>query len=121
MDANSPSAPQANDAEEVPMQNAAELYTSELEEKILYGLSIYRFLNPSMLHVFLGTSTPVALWKNEVLRKLLEEGRVVSVTFTLTSPAGRSQTYEVLHLPENEYIPPSITQEPQVGLDEVAA
>jgi|SRR5882724_6426181 len=91
------------------MQEAAVVYTDELEEKILFGLSIYKFVSPTMLHTFLGTSTPVDLWKKQVLAKLLADGRVLLTTITLTSPAQRSQSYSVLHLPENEFTTPSAT------------
>jgi hypothetical protein len=92
----------AADATEV-LQAASNDYLDSLRQKILFGLRIYPYVNPSMLHVFLGTSTPSSLWKDLVLAGLIEEGLVVSETVTLTSPFDRSQSYTVLHLTENAY------------------
>jgi hypothetical protein len=85
---------------------AANEWAQNLREKILFGLSIYKFVSPTMLHVFLGTSIPSALWKDEVLTKLIEEGLVIQENVSLTSPLDRSQSYTVLRLAENAYIPP---------------
>jgi hypothetical protein len=85
---------------------AANEWAQNLREKILFGLSIYKFVSPTMLHVFLGTSTPSALWKDEVLAKLIEDGLVVQENIALTSPLDRSQSYTVLRLAENVYTPP---------------
>lgn len=92
---------------EEALTDSANEYLLLLEQKILYGLSIYRFVSPSMLHVFLGTSTPASLWKDQVLQRLIESGQVISENVTLTSPFDRSQSYTVLHLPENVYEPPA--------------
>lgn len=81
-------------------------YEIDLRQKILFGLSVYPFVSPSMLHVFLGTSTPSSIWKEQVLRQLLEEGVVVQEDVQLTSPAERSQTYTVLRLADRPYSPP---------------
>lgn len=91
---------------EEALRDSANEYLELLRQKILYGLSIYKFLSPSQLHVFVGTATPTSLWKEQVLEKLIEQGLVISKVVTLTSPFDRSQTYTVLHLPENPYTPP---------------
>lgn len=91
------------------LQESANAYMAQLREKILFGLSIYKYLNPSMLHVFLGTSTPSSLWKDQVLEQLLAEGAVVKTDIQLTSPSERSQSYTILHLPENKYSPPEVS------------
>lgn len=91
---------------EEALSDSANEYLAQLEQKILYGLSIYKFVSPTMLHVFLGTSTPASLWKDQVLQSLIASGQVISENVTLTSPFDRSQSYTVLHLPENVYTPP---------------
>ena len=99
-------------AAEEPVENvpqapdAAADYVRQLREKILFGLSVYHFLSPSMLHVFLGTATPASLWKDKILTELLEEGLVVKEDVQLTSPFERSQTYTILRLPDNKYKAP---------------
>lgn len=91
--------------------DAATKYKESLRSKILFGLSVYPFVNPSMLHVFMGTSTPTSIWKDEVLEELIQEGLVVKEDVQLTSPSERSQTYTVLHLAEREYTPPNVPPE----------
>jgi hypothetical protein len=89
-----------------------------LRDKILFGLTVYPALSPSMLHVFLGTATPKALWKDIVLEKLLLEGVVTKTEATLTSPYDRTQTYTVLHLTSNLYTPPAdANQTPDIEQD----
>lgn len=83
-------------------------YEIDLRQKILFGLSVYPFLSPSMLHVFLGTSTPTSIWKEQVLRQLLEDGLVVQEDVQLTSPSDRSQTYTILRLADRAYTPPAV-------------
>ena len=87
-------------------------YLRQLREKILFGLSIYKYVTPTMLHTFLGTSTPASLWKEVILAELLADGTVVSDTVTLTSPHDRQQTYTILHLPENVFVPPEDSSTP---------
>lgn len=101
--------------------DATSLYVEQLRAKILFGLSIYKFVNPSMLHVFLGTSTPSAIWKEQVLAQLIEEGLVISETISLTSAADRAQTYTVLHLPENVFVTPAEPCAPEATTDAQAA
>lgn len=79
-----------------------------LREKILFGLAVYPFLSPSMLHVFLGTATPKSLWKDVVLEALLKEGLVCKDEVTLTSPHDRTQTYTILRLADAVYITPRV-------------
>jgi hypothetical protein len=105
---------------DISREDAADTYLDQLEAKILFGLKVYPFLSPSMLHVFLGTSTPTALWKDQVLARLIEEGKVISTTVSLTSPFERSQTYTVLHLVSNVYplATSAATSDPQTGVQE---
>lgn len=84
----------------------AEEYTSQLREKILFSLSVYQYVSPSMLHVALGTSSPSALWR-QILTDLIAEGLVQETRIMLTTPSERNQTYAVLHLSSNSYTPPS--------------
>jgi hypothetical protein len=84
-------------------REAADSYMAQLREKIVFGLSMYPYLNPTMLHTFLGTSTPVSLWKDQVLAQLIEEGIVVQTNVSRLSPQQRTQTYSVLHLACNPY------------------
>jgi hypothetical protein len=103
------------------VRNAADEYAESLEAKILFGLSVYPYLSPSMLHVFLGTATPASLWKDTILARLLTEGQVVQEEIPLQSPAGRSQTYTILRLPNNVYKPPRVqeqTAEPREQVQE---
>ncbi len=81
-------------------------YSQKLQDKILFGLMIYPALSPSMLHVFLGTSTPTKVWK-AILQNLIATGVVVQEDITLTSPHDRVQSYTVLHLQSKPYDAPS--------------
>jgi hypothetical protein len=78
--------------------NAADEYAQTLRRKILFGLYVYPYMNPSMLHVFLGTATPKALWKDVILKELIQEGHVTEDSVQLTSPHDRTQTYTILRL-----------------------
>jgi hypothetical protein len=102
-----PAEPLPIPSEVVEANSAYEAMGDMLREKILFGLSIYPFLSPSMLHVFLGTATPKSIWKDVVLKALVEEGLVCSEEVTLTSPHDRTQTYNILRLAENTYTAPT--------------
>lgn len=72
-------------------------YLKELRTKILFGLHVYPHLSPSMLHVFLGTSTSTAVWK-PILNELIAEGLVCKDELPLETPYERNQTYTLLRL-----------------------
>lgn len=77
-------------------------YSQILREKILFGLKVYPYLMPTMMQVFLGTSTPTKVWK-PILEGLITEGLVGRQEVVLTSPYERIQTYTILHLTTNPY------------------
>ena len=80
-----------------------------IREQIIFALRVYKSLQPSMLHVALGTATPADLWKR-ILRELINEGVVQSTEVQLTSPRDRRQTYTILHLATNPYtLDPALT------------
>lgn len=85
-------------------------YGQLLRDKILFGLEVYPFVSPTMMHTFLGTATPSAIWK-EVLNHLIAEELVVKTEVRLTSPHDRVQSYTVLHLASKPYCVPT-THEP---------
>lgn len=90
---------------------AVDDYAIMLREKILFGLSIYRELSPTMLQVFLGTSTPSKVWK-PILDDLIAKGQIAKTNVPLESPHERSQNYTVLHLGTHIYIPPRVQTTP---------
>lgn len=87
---------------EVSVTDAMSDYEGRLREKILFGLRVYPFVSPTMLHNFLGTSTSARLWKS-ILQELVGEGLITRTEVQLTSPHDRVQTYSVLHLTTNLY------------------
>lgn len=88
--------------EDQGVQTNLENFAQMLREKILFGLQVYPYLSPTMLHVFLQTATPAGIWK-PILNELIVEGLVVSEEVTLTSPHERTQTYTILHLATTPY------------------
>ena len=80
-------------------------YTAMIREQILFSLKVWPYVSPSQLHVGLGTATPSNLWRM-VLDGLIEEGLVCKRQIKLISPRERNQTYTILHLACNDYIPP---------------
>lgn len=84
-------------------------------EKVLFGLSIYPVISPSMLHIFVGTAVPKSLWKDVILKELIQEGLVVQENITLTSPHDRVQTYTLLRLATTPYVAPADAQTEQAG------
>lgn len=103
--------PNIETAGELTPPNSQELddglagHVQMLREKILFGLGVYPYLSPTMLHTFLGTSTSTHVWK-PILNQLIAEGLVVSEEAKLTSPHERQQSYTILHLATNQYTPP---------------
>ena len=83
-------------------------YVSILREKILFGLTIYPAVSPTMLHTFLGTSTSTHVWK-PILNDLIGEGLVERTEVTLTSPHDRVQTYTIIHRTDKPYNKPAYT------------
>ena len=92
---------------------AFETQVKLLREKIIFGLTIYPALSPSMLHVFLGTAQPKSIWKDVVLEQLISDGVVVKADVALTSPNDRAQTYTVLHLTSKPYTSPTDSAAPE--------
>jgi len=78
-----------------------------IREKILFSLSVYKFLNASMLQVALGTANSPNVWR-KVLDELKSDGLVVEESITLTSPRDYTKAYNVIHLAENAFTPPVV-------------
>ena len=97
------------------IEEAVDAYALELREKILFGLAVYQAVSPTMLQVFLGTSTPTKLWK-PILKALEAEGKVCREEVPLTTPHDRVNSYTILHLPSNPYsVPTQFQANPQEG------
>lgn len=92
--------------EDTSLHKSLEDYTQLLREKIIFGLQVYPYLSPTMLHVFLGTAVSTHVWK-PILNDLIVEGVVQKDEVQLTSPHDRVQSYTVLHLTTNPYIQPA--------------
>lgn len=71
--------------------------------KILYALEIFPFINASMIHMGIGTSTSTSLWK-PILNDLINEGLVQETVVNAKSPLDRNQLHTVYHLPKNLYV-----------------
>lgn len=71
--------------------------------RILHALEVFPFISGSMIHIALGTSTSVTLWK-PILADLIARGEVCELAVRVKTPAARNQTYTLYHLPGNEYI-----------------
>jgi hypothetical protein len=99
----------SNDA----LTEAFEAQVKILREKMLFALTIYPALSPSMMHVAVGTNSPKSIWKDEILETLIEEGLIIRREVKLTTPRERNQTFTVLHLAGIEYNPPACDQEDQ--------
>lgn len=87
----------ASDVEHTKPIDSLVVYEEQLREKIIFGLSVYPFISPSQLHVFLGTSTSSGVWK-PILEDLITEGKVTRTEKAYTSSQGRSSVYTILHL-----------------------
>lgn len=70
-----------------------------VEKKILFALTIYPMISPSMLQVAIGTSIPPFVWRRKVLTRLLEEKKVIHADIKVVSPDGVERTYQRLTLP----------------------
>jgi hypothetical protein len=70
--------------------------------RILHILEIYPFLSSSMIHIGLGTSLPISLWK-PILATLVTEEAVCLTEVTSRTPIGRMQTFSIYHLPKNTW------------------
>lgn len=101
---------------EGPVEEGVIDYLKLLREKILFGLEVYPYVSPSMLHVFLGTATSAHVWKS-ILNDLIAEGLVTREEVTLTTPHDRTQTYTILHLTQKPYTAfPTSTPQPNAPL-----
>lgn len=70
-----------------------------IEDKIVHCLKIFPIISPSMLQIGLGTNHAPAEWKL-VLRRLVEEGKVLETTMDTKTATGRHFSYTRLMLPE---------------------
>src|SRR5436190_949296 len=70
-----------------------------IRSKILYVLSIYPKLSPSMLQVGIGPSISPTIWR-PILTELVREGLVSKQEEERTSNNGRFHRYDVLSLTE---------------------
>lgn len=79
--------------------DAALDYIADIRERILFTLSIYPKVSPTMLQVALGTSTRPAVW-HPVLNQLIEDGLVdrTQVRPPTPAPSGRDQVYTIIQL-----------------------
>jgi hypothetical protein len=77
---------------------AAEM-VNDLRGRILFTLTVYPKLSPTMLQVALGTGTRPQFW-HPVLDQLIEEGRIEKIQIRPPSPppSGRDQVYTVIQL-----------------------
>lgn len=85
-----------------------EVLKTEVRERILHTLSIYPFISSSMLHIGIGTSNPVTLWR-PILAELVAEGVVVVTQVSATTPQQRAQSYQIYHLATHEYPLPNLS------------
>lgn len=79
--------------------DAALEFIKDIRERILFTLSIYPRVSPTMLQVALGTSTRPAIW-HSVLNQLIEEGLVdrIQIRPPTPTPSGRDQIYTIIQL-----------------------
>lgn len=84
--------------EEIAEELAEVEEEQELEAKILFLLSIYPVISPTMLQGGIGPSVKPEYWR-PILRGLIQDGRITEVTESLTTPAGRANRYTKLSLP----------------------
>lgn len=68
-----------------------------LRAKILHTLSVYPYLNASMLQVGIGTAISPKLW-HPVKDALLREGLIVQEEIRTKSSVGRDQVYTIYRL-----------------------
>jgi len=70
---------------------------STLRAKILHTLSVWPYLNPSMLQVGIGTSISSRLW-HPVRDALIKDGLIAQDEVRARSHVGRDQVYTILRL-----------------------
>ncbi len=68
-----------------------------MRAKILHCLSIWPYLNPSMLQVGIGTAVSPRIW-HPVRDQLIREGLIVQEEIRTRSHVGRDQVYTILRL-----------------------
>lgn len=69
----------------------------DIEERILFVLSVYPTISPSMLQISLGSGLPTKMW-HHVLDKLIQERKVFRGSTARTRPNGRQQTLQFISL-----------------------
>jgi hypothetical protein len=68
-----------------------------LREKMLFLLTIYPKLTPTMLHVGIGPQVRPQTWR-PVLEALIREKKIKKEYLSVTTPKGQYRTYTVLSL-----------------------
>jgi hypothetical protein len=68
-----------------------------LREKMIFLLTLYPKLTPTMLHVGIGPQVRPQIWR-PVMENLITEGVVKKDHLSLTTPKGQFRTYTVLSL-----------------------
>lgn len=84
---------------ETAMHDAAASFVADLRARMLFYLTIYPKMSPTMMQVALGPSTRAHVWK-PILDQLIEEGLVWKhqVRPKTPPPSGRDQIYTVIEL-----------------------
>lgn len=68
-----------------------------IRERILYVLSIWPKISPTMLQVGIGTALSPKMWR-PIFEKLITEGKIQQTVSSSKSPAGRDQTHITVSL-----------------------
>jgi hypothetical protein len=68
-----------------------------IKAKIMYTLSVYPKISPSMLQVGIGPSTQPAIWR-PILDDLIKDGLISREAVEKNTPTGRFNRHEVLSL-----------------------
>lgn len=71
-----------------------------LRTKIISLLKIYPKISPSMLQVGIGPSISSSMWR-PILQQLKDDGIVIEDHFIDFNSSGRSQTFKIISLVEN--------------------
>jgi hypothetical protein len=71
--------------------------TEKLEDKIIFILTAYPRLMPSMLHVGIGPHVSPRVWR-PVLDQMIAKGIVICEQMGITTPIGQYRTITVLRL-----------------------
>lgn len=69
----------------------------EVEARIIHLLRIYPVISPTMLQAGLGPYTKPAVWR-PVLKRLVDDGKVLETQESIITPADRYNTYTKLTL-----------------------